>query len=229
MTDERTWLRYAAGAGIVSVILTVLGAFLPGAPPQPDDPLGDIRAYFADHRTALLIAAYLGGLSAILSLWFIAGLRTVLRRAEGGDGTLALAMFAGGLVVNGMALLGTVLSATLAFNADRDDGVFRTVYDLGNMTFAVLYFPWALFTAAAAVVMIRTGVLARWLGWAGLVVAVVMLVGAAGLGQTSGAWAAGGVISFVAFLLGMAWILVTSIVMLRLPLAEQPALRTAPA
>jgi hypothetical protein len=228
MADDRRWLRYAAAAGIASVVLTVVSAFLPGAPPAPDDPLPDIKAYYADHRTALLLAAYLGGLGVALSLWFIAALRGVLRRAEGGEGTLALAMFAGGLVVNALALLGAIVTATLAFNANRDDGTLRLAVDLGNMVFALLYFPWALFTAAASAVMLRTAVFPRPLGWAGLVVSVVMLVSAAGLGQTSGALAAGGVVSFLAFLLGMAWIVVTAVLLLRVQPAAQPTARMAP-
>ena len=68
MADDARWERYAAAAGIAFVVLILLSGFLPGVPPASDDPVSDIHVFYADHRTALLLATYLGGLATIFSL-----------------------------------------------------------------------------------------------------------------------------------------------------------------
>jgi len=220
MRDERTWTQYAAIAGIVFVVLTIVGAFLPGQPPKPDDSIATIRSFYADHRSAILLSAYVGGVATAFGLWYIAALSVVVRRAEGGGGILALTTFAGGAVTSVVGVIGLLVSAALAYSS-RSDDVLRTMFDFGNMSFALIMFPWAVFTAAASVVMIRTGLFARWLGWAGIAAAALMLISAAGLGQTSGAWAAAGAVSIVTFIVGMIWILATAIFMLRSSMGEQ--------
>src|SRR6476661_1564421 len=146
MAEEAKWERYAAAAGIAFVVLVLASAFLPGVPPATDDPVSDIHAFYADHRTALLLATYLGGLATIFSLWFLSGLRSVLRRAEGGGGTFANLMFGAGIVTNAISLVGAMPATVLAFNAGRDDATIRLFFDLSNMFFALIMFPWALTT-----------------------------------------------------------------------------------
>jgi hypothetical protein len=86
-------------------------------------------------------------------------------------------------------------------------------------------FPWALATGTAALLMIRTGVFAHWLGWFGVPVTVLMLISPLGLGLKSGAFAAGGAVSFIALFAGMTFLLLTAILMLR----RSPAVRAMPA
>jgi len=217
MTQDDRWTRYAALAGIVAVLLFVAGGFLAGSPPQPGDPAGRIRDFYIAHRWTLLFGAYLTGLAASLLLWFLASVRAVLRRAEGGEGVLSTTMYAGAIVTTVVTLVGTAVSAALAFNAQRGDAAVQTLFDASNLALVFVFFPWALTTASAGVVLIRTGVLPRWLGWAGLLLAAVFLLSAAGLGMTSGAFAAGSYGSFAAFFLGMAWFVVLAALIWRRP------------
>src|SRR2546430_7427859 len=109
MNSRRGWEQYAGVAGILFVLLNVAAAFLPGAPPKPDASLAQFRAYYTDHRGAVLLGCYLGGLASIFSLWFIVVLRDVLRRAEGGDAPLSAIVLAAGVLTNAMALNGALV------------------------------------------------------------------------------------------------------------------------
>ena len=57
--DERTSIRYAVVAGIVFVVLTVVSLFLAGVPPKPDAPVTVWRAFYSDHRGAILLGVML--------------------------------------------------------------------------------------------------------------------------------------------------------------------------
>src|SRR4051812_23868029 len=59
MNEERTWIRYAAIAGILFVVLTIVSAAIGGSPPQPGDSVASIRHYASSHRSALLVGIYL--------------------------------------------------------------------------------------------------------------------------------------------------------------------------
>jgi hypothetical protein len=223
--EDGGWLRIGGLAGIAFVALNLVGAFLPGSPPKPDAPIADIRSFYVDHRAALIVGAYLSGLAAFAGLWFVGTLREALRRAEHG-GPLGGIVFAGGVATSVLALAGTIMLAVAAMDPHRDDASLRLLADLGNVSFAVLFFPWALFNVAGGIALLRTGLFARWIGWSGIAVGVVFLVAAGGLGTRSGAFAAGGAVSFIALVLGMAWGLVISVAMLRVRL--EPVERLAP-
>jgi len=68
------------------------------------------------------------------------------------------------------------------------------------------------------VVIIRSGVLPSWLGWAGLVVAAAELVGAASFGQAGLFRPQGDLVAVQAGANGLLlWLLATSVIMLRHP------------
>src|SRR5215217_6029265 len=76
-------VQWAGIAAIAFVVLTLISVFSTGEPPAADDAVGEIRDYLADHRTALLVANFLGLVATPLVLWFGVALREVLRATEG--------------------------------------------------------------------------------------------------------------------------------------------------
>jgi hypothetical protein len=71
---------------------------------------------------------------------------------------------------------------TLALSADNpeiDDSSVRLLMELNQYSFSLFQFGLALFVLAAAIVVLRTGVLWRWLAAIGLIAAVLQVVGAA--------------------------------------------------
>jgi hypothetical protein len=211
----RTWEQIGAIAGIVAVVLGIVSLFLPGSPPSVDASLTTIRAYLTDHRTAVLAAQYIGAISNVLFLLLFGSLWTRIRRAEGQDGPLAPAMLGGGIATTVGALLINLVIMLEAYDPKRDDALVQLLWDMGNLAFAILMFPWALFTLATALSALGYGALPRWLGWSGIVVTAALLLGPIGLGKHSGALAPGGGLTFLGFVLGMLWLLATSVVLLR--------------
>ena len=80
--DEARWARYAALGGIWFVVLNVIGAFLPGAPPKTTDSAMKIAKYFHDHHRSIEIGTLLLGLGLIGLFWWFGGC-TAPRGLEG--------------------------------------------------------------------------------------------------------------------------------------------------
>lgn len=215
MTNERIWIRYAAIAGIIAVVLSAIGALLPGAPPAPDSSAATLRDYFSTHRSAIVAGNYLSGLGLALLIWFFSGLRAVLLKAEGEQGSLANAAFAAGVATAIVALTGTGIYGALALNPQRDDAILRALFDSVNVLYSMLFFFPALLLFTASIVIVRTAVLPRWIAVLGFLTTIVLVVIPAGMGMTSGILAAGGPLPFMGFLLSMLWMLLVAVVMLR--------------
>jgi hypothetical protein len=54
--NDTKWEQYGALAGVVFVVLVLLGAFIPGSPPAPDDSAREIHEFFVDNDDGLKIA-----------------------------------------------------------------------------------------------------------------------------------------------------------------------------
>src|SRR5437762_2377401 len=90
-------IRIAGLAGVVFVVMILITVFSTGSMPMVDDPVSKIRAYFVDHRSALLVSQLLGMLATPFALWFGVTLRELVRgdRISNALGTYSLA----GLIV----------------------------------------------------------------------------------------------------------------------------------
>jgi hypothetical protein len=215
------WARFTAAAGMLFVALTVAGLTLPGADPTPAAPLESVRAHFVDNRSGVLAGLYLQNLAMACFLAFAAGLGgLVLRR--GGDpwGILARLMLAGAVGTAAITLVVNMAAAALAYRiaAEGEAGAVQALFDLYLMV-PLSSIPCAAFLAAAAAGILRSAVVPRWLGWVALPPTLLLLVGAAGLGDVRGpVYSIGFFGGLLPFLL---WTLVTSIVLLVRRGAEQ--------
>ena len=81
--------------------------------------------------------------------------------------------------------------------------------------FSIMAWPTAIFLLGAAVVIIRTGVLPTWIGWLGVAMAIIGVLGAAWIlsGDSEGFLGAG--LGTIAFLGGHVFTLATSAAMIR--------------
>jgi hypothetical protein len=95
-----------------------------------------------------------------------------------------------------------------------DLGVIKALSDVVNVGVSITFLPELLHVGTASVLVLRTGVLPRWVGVFGLVVAVVQFLGSLSLLIPSGFFAAGGVFTFSAFVGLLLDILVVSIVLI---------------
>lgn len=78
------WWRVGGAAGVLFLIMFIVGIVLQGEAPQFDEPVDEIRDWFADNGEQYLVGDYMVGLAFVLFfLPFLASLRGLLARVEG--------------------------------------------------------------------------------------------------------------------------------------------------
>jgi hypothetical protein len=209
--------RAGAFAGIAFVTLSVLWATLIVAGDRPGygSSSAEISEYWADSgkRALSLVGAIVLSLAGMALLWFLGSFRVVLRRAEGEPARLATIAFAGGVVLAALMLVKNSIDGGLALalifgEAGENDfmldpEVFKTLDALFLGLLIHEAFAAAVLIGAAALLILRTAGLPRWLGWTGIVFAVLQLA----------SWLVYG----APLVLALAWILAVSVLMLRRP------------
>ncbi len=176
-----SWWRVAGLAGLVyGVGLLVAFGWLTFAPGYTSS-VADIREFFVDSATLYLTADFVVMLLLVLLLpVFAAGLRGYLGRAEGGYGMWSRLVFGGAILGAATALLGGVFWRALAFGAVEplSDPTLQAFMHLDAAIFSTAVpLSFGLMLLGASIVIVRTGTLARWLGWLGLATVAVTVVG----------------------------------------------------
>jgi hypothetical protein len=223
--DRGAWDRSALGGGAAFVVLFVIGFLIIGRFPDVDDSVGDTVAYFTGHHGRILSAATLFGVASIFFLWFIAALAALLRKA--GEPRLASAAYGGGLVFLTLLTVDVVLFAGLTLSiAGRADGdVTRALYGLHWPLTVLLVFPAAAFVGATSIAGVRTDWFPDWLAWLGLL-ATILFLASGTTWADDGFWAPDGTWQrWVTVTVFLAWVLLTSLVLMRKPAEDPLALR----
>lgn len=168
-----------SGVGLCLLGLAATLAY-PAAPGFVDEP-AKIAAFYGDNSGALLGANWMYLLGGALIIVFAGALRSVLARAEGGDGGLAGMAF-GGIVAGGaLVLAGTALDSAAALRVDEQGSIApdiaATMADGHNVLFGTAA-PMAFGVAvlAIAAVAFRSRVLPTWLAGLSAVLGVALLV-----------------------------------------------------
>jgi hypothetical protein len=182
--------RVAAVAGVLFVVAFVVGQYVAPDLVYPEEQVGGVQlTFYVNYEDQLLAQAILFGVASMLLLVFVGGLRAFLARAEGQDPRWAPVVVAAGAVAAGLVLLRAAIVVALTALRGNEVGVHaqgsawaaRALFYLEGALRDMMLFPFAVFLAAAAVVLLRTGVLPRWLGWVGAALAVLVGILAAGL------------------------------------------------
>lgn len=209
------WRRLGGAAGIVFIVMFVVGFVIEGEAPDYTEPAGEIKAWFVDNDDQWLVGDYIIGLSVLLFfLPFLVALRSYLGVAEGGRAGWSRFAFAAGIifiVYTGAA--STFLNAAAVGAAEMDEGVVQALATLNFYAFSTAPLVAAPFFFASAVVILRTGAPWTALGWLGLALAVVAAVaGAAPIdGDPEGALSVLGFITLIGLLV---WVALLSIGMI---------------
>ena len=175
---------------------------------------GDGSNSFSGPRAVAAITAL------TLALPFIAYLCSILRGAEGANGWLSSTALVTG--VAGITLkLASGVPELAMHRARVADGtpLHRVLDELGGGATVLCLYPLAVFAAATAVLVLRTGVLPRWLGIGAAITAAALAVNACFL-DTS---VMPGLLVFIL------WTIVTSIVLVRRTRVEVATARPASA
>jgi hypothetical protein len=209
---SRALARTGAGCGIAYVALAVVGNDILGsashAPAANASPAA-IGAFVASHpaTTSVWIGAYLVLLGLLAFIGFVSYLYSVLRRADRDGGFLPTVVLASGLVATAVKLASAAPGFAILYRA-RDGlspQLATALFDMNNAAFALDWALSAVMLAATAGVVLRTGVLPRWLGRSALAIAPLLLASVP-LFTTDGP---------PIFLLALLWIIAASVALIR--------------
>lgn len=166
------WVRWGGVAGIVFVVLSLVGGVVQGNVPVYTDDPADIRGWFADNSSRYLAGWFLIAIGiAVFYPAFLAALTSLLVRAEGGVHPWALLALIAGLLVPVPAMAASAFDGTLALlEGDFSDELARTLSAADYYAFTPLPLIAGIFTGATSAVILRTGVLWRPLAGLGLLV-----------------------------------------------------------
>jgi len=201
---------------MLSVVALVVGQYVAPAPVYPEEQVGGVTAtFYVDYEGRLIAEAILLGAASMLFLFFLGGLRAFLAQAEGQQPRLAPVVVAAGAVTTGLVLLQAAILTALITLRGNELGVqaqgsvwaARALFYLEGAVGDLALFPFAVFLAAAAAALLRTGALPRWLGWVGA--AFGLLVGVLAVGLIAGLDI--GPADQVVFLLVAAWVAVLAV------------------
>ena len=215
------WKQVAGWAGVLGVVLWIVLGITIFDGPGIADSAADAREWYEDNGTSVAFFTWampfvFGG----LLLLFASGLRGLLAAADADShGMWARWSFAGAVAQTGTAFVGLSFWGVLAQDdilAVVSDDTLRTLTAFDSIIFfAIMAWPSAVFLTGASIVILQSGVMARWIGWLGIAIALIGVVGALWIlsGDPDGFLGAG--LGTIAFLGNIAWILIVSITMIR--------------
>jgi hypothetical protein len=206
--DDAKWERLAALGGIWFVVLSVIGAFLPGAPPAPDDSNTKIANYFADHAGAIKAGIFLTGLGLIGLFWWLGTLWRVLNDAEAGRPRMAVVAAASLAAAGALALASGAITSTLALQEKERAADVKFFYVLSFVMIAAAGFALVAHIAAATSLSFRKKIFSPVINVVGWIAALFFLIAGLGVVSTAGAL---NVVGLLAFLVWGLWIVLVSI------------------
>jgi hypothetical protein len=207
MGDSK-WERYAALGGIWFVVLSVIGAFIPGAPPSLDDSSEKVAKYFSDHSGAIAFATFLLGLGIVGLLWWFGSLWRHMTKAEGGQPRMAVVALAGLAVGAALALTASAITSTVALEHQDVAGGAKFFFILSVVLFAAGGFGILAHIAAVTSLSYRTKLFPMWVNVIGWLAALLFLIGTIGTASDANVFNMFGLFAFLAWSL---WIVVLSV------------------
>ena len=211
------WERLWRGSGNNFVIFAIVALVIYGSQPPVGASADALSAFYASHRTRILIAAVLSGLAVLNLLWFAAALRTTL--ADAGEDGWGAAATAASALVGTLFLLLIAVTAGLAYSI-AGSGNQSFTSGLNDVMWALVVltsFPRAMLVMSGSFGLWRAGLISNRLFGAGVAVVVLGVLGGT-TWSSGGFWAPDGVYSrFVWPILGLVWVVVASRVMARSP------------
>jgi hypothetical protein len=226
--------RFTAIAGIISVLLFGATSALIVDLPSISNTPQVWATYASTHRPQLLREVYLWGAGVSATLVFLTGLWSLLRRAMPEATVAATLGLRGGFLTPAVVLAGFAPLLELGYRGGAlDPASAKSLADLTLLGVTLSSFPTVISLGAFSYLIARSGAVARWIGWFGLVVAAAHLI-AAGSFDQDGIFSPSVFPVFVTPPVYYLWTLVASIALLRRrargsapAAAERPGARVA--
>jgi hypothetical protein len=215
------WERLWRSSGIQSVGLFIIAYVIYGYQPQVGASADAVVAFYEGDRTRILIAAIFSGLAVLNLLWFAAAIRTTL--ADAGQDGWGAAAIASSAMLGALFFLLATIGAALAYSIAGSGNQTLTsgLNDFAWACVVLTSFPRAMLIMSSAFGLWRAGLISNALFAAGVAAVVLVLLGGT-TWVSGGFWAPDGAYSrFVSPIIGLAWALVVSWVLL----SRSPATR----
>lgn len=219
--SANAWERYAWVAGVVFVVALVAETVVSvsGVAVNQNDSAAKIATALAAHHKRVLVAACLSVVYAAAFPIYLSKLHRLLRGPTDRAGFLAPLVLIGGTVfvvlhaisdVGIYALLGSKLAT---YGAQHDQALSYALYLMTYALDSVGDVFGSVFALSTGVLVIRSGVLPRWLGWAAILVGILFFLQGFTLGGVVATF--GVVVDGVGFVLLLIFVLVSSAILLR--------------
>ena len=222
-TTPAFWERLWRTSGLQFAGLFIVAWVIYGSQPQVGAGHDALVAFYQGDRTRILIAVFFFGLNLLNLLWFSTAVRSTL--ADAGQDGWGAAATAASAAFGALYLVLLTVDAALAYSI-AGSGNDTLTSGLNDLTWALLVltsFPRAMLIMAWTFGLWRAGQISNALFTAGVAALVLTLLGGT-TWMRGGIWAPDGAYSrLVTPLIGLAWVVVVS----RVLLTRSPATRTA--
>ncbi|MFF1635289.1 hypothetical protein [Leifsonia sp. NPDC058248] len=212
--------RQGGVAGLVSVAIGLLAEVFERGIARGGTDAATIR-HFQEQAGAVRMQTLLFVLGAAFLFWFLAGLRSRLAAAEGGDGSLALLVLVAGAASNTVSLIALSVQEALTLETPS-----TALAALDDALFLIAGLPLAVVLVAVAVLAFTRHAFASWIGWLSIAAAVLQIVPLFGMLASGGPLAPGGWVSaFLPYPLYLIWLTAVAVLMTMRPISESERVR----
>jgi hypothetical protein len=205
------WARWLPASGLLAALALALTGLISTPPPIAGAPANEIAIYFTRHHIGLQAESIADCLGVTLLVIFGATIHARIRTTPSLTTLVAAAMIAACTLVQVAAF------QSLAYRPNPEPVRAALLNDLQTFTFQVTTFPTLLFLGSAGAAILVSRTLPRWLGQAGIAAACLQVVAWISFFAPPGILAAGAVPDVVAFSALLAWLVASSVTMLRRP------------
>jgi hypothetical protein len=170
--------KVAAGLGLAHVVLLLVGVSVEQSPALGDPQAEVAKAYVQGSMVRIFTGGYLELLGFALFLVLAAFLYRALGQSSEVSAWAATAAFAAGVAYVAVTVApGFAAGAAALYGAQHgaDLATVTVVNDVRNFAYLLSLPLLALFTGGIGAAVLAGGQLPRWVGWSGLVVAVVLI------------------------------------------------------
>jgi hypothetical protein len=214
------WERYGWAAGMIYVIALVAESVVAiGVGLTQNDSAGKMANALYEHRTRLLVIAYLSVVYAASFLIYLWSLYNKLRGTAGRSRVLGSLVLTGGVLfvafhaVSDIGITGLVGAKLAVYGAQHDQGVSYSLYLITFAFDSVGDVFGSLFALATGLIVLASGVLPRWLGWVSILVGSLFFLQGFGLGGVIASF--GLVLDIIGFVLFLIFVLASSAIFFR--------------
>jgi hypothetical protein len=219
-SDVTAWQRYSWTAGLVFVVALLTEVSVSASIPlNQNASAAKMARELNAHRGVLVAVACVSMLYAVAFLVYLWRLHSLLRAREATGNNLATLVLVGGVLfltlhaVSDVGITGMMGGKVAAYSAQHDPGLSYTLYLTTYAIDSAGDVLGSVFAVATGLLVLRTGVLSRWLGWAAILTGVMFFLQGFGLGGVIAGF--GLFLDLIGFVLLLTFVAVSSVTLMR--------------